>query len=240
MAPVFWEMYLAYSLKRQGKTLVPRSQLGFMDNKGPNLFIKNPDVWVKAVIATSGTGNDALQQPASGLCVNDNIDGVILRLRSAIRDKSIKFRKYIECNIVQPGQATVIAISGLAFPHAHKFSRRFPAEIVRAVYPVNNPSINVNARTRAASDPHLQYGNQIDKLCGSPVLTDVFLDPNFAFISAVLYSEADWGNPSEQAGVDFVLVHNSNATTRLPDSWMTIGNEYWWRDGQLHWQNHSA
>ncbi|MBV9037321.1 MAG: hypothetical protein JO182_22715 [Acidobacteriaceae bacterium] len=239
LTPVFWELHLAYSLKRQGKALVPRPQLGFQNNKGPDLFATNPDVWIEAVIATNGTGNDALERPEFGECVDPDIDGVVLRLRSVIRDKSIKFQGYIIDNVIKPGQAIVIAISGLALHHTYKHSGLYPPEIVRAVYPVNHQSIDFNLRTGAVSEPYLQYRNRIDKLCGASVLTDVFLDPDFAFISAVLYSEADWGGGPERAGMDFVLVHNTSALTPLPDSWMPVGDEYWWRDGQLYRQHHN-
>lgn len=239
LAPVFWELHLAYSLKRQGKVLVPRSRLGFKNNKGPDLFVTDPDVWIEAVTATNGTGNDALQQPESGECVDVDTDGVILRLRSKILDKGLAFRNYMKDNIVKPEQATIIAISGLRLHYTYKYSGLYPPEIVRAVYPVNHQSIDVNLRTGAASEPYLQYRNRIDKLCGSSVFTDVFLDPDFAFISAVLYSEADWASDPERAGMDFVLVHNTSALIPLPDSWMAVGDEYWWRDGQLHRRHHN-
>src|SRR5215475_8602722 len=43
-ASVFWELQLAYALKSAGKTIVPRDRLAYKDNKGPDLFVSNPDV----------------------------------------------------------------------------------------------------------------------------------------------------------------------------------------------------
>ena len=42
----------------------------------------------------------------------------ILRLRSAFEEKARKIKRYMESGPIQPGQATVIAISGAMLPTA--------------------------------------------------------------------------------------------------------------------------
>ncbi len=156
-------------------------------------------------------------------------DPVVLRLRSVIQDKSLKISSYIADGLIKTGDATIIAISGVLLPH--RFSGRFPAEIVRAVYPVDNPTVDINRTTGVAGEPYLEYRDRIKKKMGAEVATDIFLDPGFAHISAVLYGEADWVYPTKDAGGDFNVVHNPIAKSPLPDGWFPRGHEYWLRDG---------
>jgi hypothetical protein len=178
---------------------------------------------------SSGTGPDALQYPELGKLYNYKAYGVVLRLRSAIRDKSVKLHGYIADGFIKPGQATVIAISGVSLPH--RYSGIVPPEIVRAVYPANNPAIEINLKTMAVSDRYTEYRDRVKKSRGAEVATDVFLDSEFEHIGAVLYGEAGWVEPSNPPGSDFRIVHNSRAVTPLPDGWFPAGDEYWSRDG---------
>jgi hypothetical protein len=238
---VFWELQLAYALKCAGKGLLPRDRLGYKSNKGPDLFVEDPGVWVEAVVVRSGTGPDALQQAEIGEAYDYDPDPLVLRLRSVIRDKSTKLADYVKDKIIKPGQATVIAISGVALPYRYRFTGRYPPEIVRAVYPVNNPVVEINRITMAQSEPYVEYRDSIQKTLGAKVSTDVFLDSVFAHVSAVLYDDASWVNQSDQPGADFKIVHNPKASTPLPDRWYPAGDEYWWRDdGRIERRRHSC
>jgi hypothetical protein len=230
LASVFWELQLVHALRSVGKNLVPRRRLSYKKNKGPGLFAEDkPGAWIEAVVVRSGDGPDKLQYPEPMKVYSYNPDGVVLRLRSAIRDKSAKMQGYIADGTIKPGQATVIAISGVTLPH--RFSGIMPPEIVRAVYPANNPVLEINRATMAVSDRYVEYRERVKKSLGAEVTTDVFLDPAFSHISAVLFDETDWVNPPEPPSADMKLVHNSLAATPLPDGWLPAGYEYWWRDG---------
>jgi hypothetical protein len=235
---VFWELQLAHAVKSAGKNLVPREGLAYKNNKGPDLFAEDhPGLWIEAVVVRCGTGPDALQYPEMMKVYSYNPDGVVLRLRSVILDKSKKIQEYIAAGIIKPGQATVIAISGVTLPH--RYSGIFPPEIVRSVYPANNPVLEISRATMAVTDSYVEYRDRVKKSLGAEVATDVFLDPEFSHISAVLFDEADWVNPPSPPGAGFKLVHNSTAATRLPDGWFPVGDEYWWRDGsQLDSRRH--
>ena len=61
LASVFWELQLAYTVKSDGKCLVPRRSLAYKNNKGPDLFAKDdPGVWLEAVVVGCGTGPDGI------------------------------------------------------------------------------------------------------------------------------------------------------------------------------------
>lgn len=159
LSAVFWELHLAYALKFSGKNLVPRKHLAYKSNEGPDLFVDNhPGIWLEAVVVRPGGGPDALQyhDPAKGRIQSYNIDGVILRLRSVIRDKSIKIQKYISAEIIRPNQSVVIAISGLALPY-RLCPFVDPPAIVRSVYPVNNQVIEIDLERLQSTDHYLEY-----------------------------------------------------------------------------------
>jgi hypothetical protein len=242
LAPVFWELHLARALKSAGKVLTPRAQLRYQRNKGPDLFADDPAVWLEAVVVTGGTGPDALRHGVEpGKVYDCNPDGVVLRMRSVIRDKSLKIEDYTKDGIVKPNQAAVIAISGDTLPLKYREIENPTPNIVRAVYPANNLVIEVNRRTMAAGAPYAEYRDEFQKRRGAPVRTDVFLDPAFAHISAVLYDDSNWVTRTCRPGADFKLVHNANATTPLPDGWLPRGTEYWWRDGSIiEWRKHAS
>jgi hypothetical protein len=237
LVSVFWELQLVQVVKSAGRNLVPRVRLAYRHNKGPDLFAEDdPGTWVEAVVVRSGTGPDALHYPEMMKAYSYNPDGVVLRLRSVILDKSKKIQKYIADGIIKPGQATVIAISGVILPHRGGIT---PPEIVRAVYPANNPVLEIDRVTRAVTGSYVEYRDHVKKSRGAEVSTDVFLDPAFSHISAVLFDETDWVNPPNPPGADCKLVHNSLALTPLPDGWLPAGAEYWWRDGaQLEIRRH--
>jgi hypothetical protein len=234
MASAFWELHLAHSLKFVGKNLVPRRRLGYKNNKGPDLFATDPEVWLEAVTVRPGTGPDALDTEFKvGTVYDYNPDGLVLRLRSVIRDKSTKLESYTADGIVKPGQAAVIAVSGVALPGRYKYSGVYPPEIVRAVYPANHQVIEIDKQTLARTDYYLERRDSIRKALGASVSTNVFLDPAFAHVSAVLFDESCWvGQSKHDPGIDFKVVHNPHATARLPDGWYPAGDEYWWRDGE--------
>lgn len=99
--------------------------------------------------------------------------------------------------------------------------------------------LEINRVTRAVTGRYVEYRDRVKKALGAEVETDLFLNSESSHISAVLFGESDWVNPSDPPGADFKLVHNSTATAPLPDGWLPAGDEYWWREGaQLESRRH--
>jgi hypothetical protein len=239
LASVFWELHLAYALKFVGKLLVPRNRLAYRNNKGPDLFMANPDVWVEAVVVRPGNGPDALDTNLEfGKVYDYNPDRLVLRMRSVIRDKSTKLRSYFDANIIKAGQSAIVAISGVSLPWRYKYSGCYPPEIVRAVFPANNQVIELDRKTLAQTAHYLEYRDTIQKTLGANVSTDVFLDPTFSHVSAILYDESCWVGQSGHPGIGFKIVHNPHAATPLPDGWYPTGDEYWWENSAVRHQQH--
>jgi len=111
LVQAFAEMYFAHALRANGVTLVKRKEGEKCDR--PDLFAKDPSVWIEVVAPEHGTTANALE--------NLQIDEVkyLLRLRNAIGSKKDQLNKHAApTGCIQKGDAAVIAISG-AFLQAY-------------------------------------------------------------------------------------------------------------------------
>ena len=81
------------------------------------------------------------------------------------------------------------------------------------------------------------YRDKIEKKSSATVSTNVFLDPTYAGISAVLFCPLDmWHRPPNDAEVSlsFTLIHNPMAKKNaLPHQWLKCGRECWVEENQL-------
>ncbi|HEX9870723.1 MAG TPA: hypothetical protein VGC99_19435, partial [Candidatus Tectomicrobia bacterium] len=77
------------------------------------------------------------------------------------------------------------------------------------------------------------FRDSIEKKSGEIVSTNVFLDPEYASMSAVLYSSVDALNRPKVLGSDFILVHNPLARNPLPLGFFAFGVEYWKDNNEL-------
>jgi hypothetical protein len=140
--------------------------------------------------------------------------------------------------IITQGQATVIAVSGMLLYTQH--SEQPIPRIVRAALGVGNLVLELDRRTLARTGHSVEYQDEITNPKGASIRTDVFLDPAYAHISAVLYSTADWVNLPKEPGTELILIHNHQATTPLPRGWLPVGDEYWWEDNAIRSEWHSG
>lgn len=230
---VFWELHLANALKHAGKHFVPRTQLGLTNNRGPDLFAHDPDVWIEAVAVRAGHGPDALEDVFTpSVAYQIQPDKLVLRLRSVIEDKAEKLREYLDAGIIQAHQSSVIAISGVALPFRYKYYGAWPLPIVRAVFGAGNLVLEFDRETKELREVSAEYKGAVQKSNGAPVSTDIFARDGLSHVSAVLYSESSC-NYMNDPGEDFCLVHNRNAAVPLPRGWLPCGQEYWLNDDDV-------
>jgi hypothetical protein len=237
MPPVFWELYLAHTLKRAGICLQPQPRTK-VNKKGPDLFAANPDVWIEAVIAGMGTGPDAMEYPPMGVVYDAPVKSFVLRLRNAIETKAVVMAKYIREGLIRPDQATVIGVSGAILPNA--IGEGPVPRILQAVLGVGNPVVNIARRTGQIVSHEVEHRDEVAKRSGTMIKTDPFLDPAYSHISAIIYSASCWVNHPTPSGSDLTVIHNENANVKLHHGWLPIGDEYWRGNDQLHSAKHSA
>lgn len=225
--PVWWELYVAYALSRAGVSLVPSKERPCVGRGLPDLLAANPRIWIEAVMPQPGTGADALIEPPDDSNAAFSVPAVefVLRLRTAVQEKSAKLYQYIKDGTIQPSEATVIAVSGARLPF--RFTDYPVPNIVRAVLGVGNLQIHIGIATNKVLGTSVEYRDHVLKKSEAHVSTDFFLQEESAHVSAVLYSPCDCVNYPRKPGADFILVHNPSATVPLTDDWLPAGTQYW-------------
>ena len=231
MPTVFWELYLAHTLKSSGIFLQPQARTK-KNQKGPDLFAAHPDVWIEAIMPGCGTGPDAMEYPPMGVVYDVPVDSFILRLRSAFETKALVMTDYMKAGPIQAGQATVIAISGGALPTA--IGEGPVPRILKAILGVGNLMLDIDLRTRRVASHYVEHRDEVKKKSGTVVKTAPFLDPAYSHISAVAYSASNWVTHSDRPGADFTIIHNENAHVKLAHGWLPVGDEYWREGDELH------
>jgi hypothetical protein len=160
-------------------------------------------------IATGG----AAGQPDSVIEPNPDGSGripeekLVLRYATAIREKYLKYQKYLGEGLVKEADAFVIAINGAALPYKWAWAEKDAPRFLKALYPIGQYQVLLDRRTGEivgkGNEPRFRFlkANQAE------VPTQTFLDE----LSAVLCSYADVGSYSRPLGVDFELAHNPKA-----------------------------
>ena len=235
MPAVFWELYLAYVLKRAGVSLQPQPRTR-RNQKGPDLFANKPDVWIEAVLPELGTGPDAMEYPPMGIAYDVPVKSFILRLRNAFETKVRIMAEYRTTGSVQPGQAQVIAISGAVLPTA--IGEGPVPRILQAILGVGNFVLDIARGTREIAGHSVEHRGEVQKKSGAAINTAPFSDQAYSHISAVIYSASCWVNHPPVPGPDFTVIHNGNAVVKLPHGWLPIGDEYWREGDKLHSERH--
>ena len=107
------------------------------------------------------------------------------------------------------------------------FQEKTVPRIVSVLFGIGDEVVHIDRGTRQIVGYSFDRQDCITKLKGATVQTTFFEDPGYHGISAVLYSTADPFNYPNVPGADFLLVHNPQASARLPESYLRIGEECW-------------
>src|SRR5258708_1309526 len=229
---VWWELYVAYALCCAGVSLVPRKERAPRVGRGrPDLLTANPRIWIEAVMPHAGSGPDALSEPPVGKVFSVPTEAYVLRLRTAMQEKVSKFEQYLNDGTINPGDATIIAVSGARLPF--RFNEQPIPSIVRAVCAVGSVVLEIDLATRKRLGASVEFRDHVLKKSSARVPTDLFLQQESAHVSAVLYTASDCVNHPRNLGSDFILVHNPNAILPIPESWLPVGEQYWIEDHVL-------
>jgi len=228
-----WEMYLACAFLRKKFEIVPRTQRSKAG--GPDICIKDPhgNLWIEAVAPERGSGQDAVPEisSSSGSFLVPEKE-IILRYRTAIKEKHEKYQKYLCKGILKDEDRYVIAINGGHVPYAF-LEEEDKDEVplpVKVVFPCGDPqTVNDNETLEIISSQY-EYRPNIIKKNGEPVSTMIFLDKEYDGISALLFSVVDAVSSASVLGHDFIIIHNPVAKNRILPGYMNIGKEFWIND----------
>jgi hypothetical protein len=106
---------------------------------------------------------------------------------------------------------------------------------LKALLPIGNRTLGIDRATAKITDSYHALRETITKAGGSPVSTTAFLDPQFAFVSAVIHSSVDCVNRPAELGGDFMVLHNPLARP-LEQSVFKWCEQYVYNDGELRIQ----
>jgi hypothetical protein len=227
----FWEMYLAYGLHMQGAMLQPTS------STGPDLLLSGlpHPVWVEATAPLKGDGPDQVPEMCLRTLQEIPSEALILRYRNRIDEKYQRLQKYLAKGVMQESDPYIIAINGHSLPFAN-LEPEIP-RIVQALFGFGNLIMPIDRTTMQWGSSYYEYRPEIKKKSGEPVSTNIFRDPTYDGISAVLSCLSGvWNHPHNDAevGLDFLLIHNPLAKkNKVPHQWLKCGREYWVEDDQL-------
>ncbi|MGZ4956051.1 MAG: hypothetical protein ACXV8Q_13160 [Methylobacter sp.] len=205
----FWEMYLAVTLIDRG------FRLQRVGNEGPEFYIEQGSkrIWVEAVAPGPGDGPDRVLEPESGVRYQVPTEKILLRFTNAIDIKRQKYKEALQKGIISPDDGYILAINSRAIPYAP--SGNMMPFFVQAYLPFGPYSVSMDKHTGGIVDSFYQHRDSVSKQNGANVSTTAFLDPAFAFISAVLHSSVDCVNHPQELGDDFCLLHNPNPTQNI-------------------------
>ncbi|MBW4553086.1 MAG: hypothetical protein KME35_18535 [Aphanocapsa sp. GSE-SYN-MK-11-07L] len=208
----FWEIYLAASLLEAGLNLQRSS-----GRDGSDICIKANDgskIWVEAVTASLGQGNDAVQETEIGAVRSVPDDQIKLRLLNAFAEKSRKYRCYREKNWVGSEEPYIIAINAAQVPSATR-ELEIP-RIVRSLLPFGFQVLHLSRETLEVAGTSYEYQGEVVKASGTEIETTSFLNPEYSGISAVIYSCVDVFNYPTEISKALLLFHNPLSATPLP------------------------
>jgi hypothetical protein len=227
----FWEMYLTVTLIRGG--LKPCR----LPDEAPDACIPFPGsghIWIEGTAPNDGeTAN-----PENPRLIHQNDptsrwpeEAIKMRLTGVLNEKSKQRIRRITSDLASPstnGRPSVNAsdpyVIALNAAEVYESVRdwRFPPLIARAVFAMGG-LVAIGTRKRVDGEEvnrwvdvrHL-YQPELPKPSGSPASMSWFRSAENAGISAIWYSTASVGNHTEDAGKDFVLVHNPHANAPIP------------------------
>lgn len=223
----FWEMYLACTLMDKGYEITGKAS----KNAGPDIRIEHKGniIWIEATAPTSGNQSSSdrvpdlvITDPPTAQQVPDK--QIILRYCAAIKEKyNNKYCRYLESGIISKEDFYIIAINGCRIRSSQ--TDFDPPRILRSVLPFGFRQVTLDTVSRKIISQGYQYRATISKASGSSVRTDIFTNPYYKHISAILFSNVHVFNSTRFMGDDFTIVHNPRAHL-LPDDFPNFGEQW--------------
>jgi hypothetical protein len=206
----YWEMYLTVALIEKGINPIR------VGGTGPEFYFEHAGrrVWVEAIAPGPGQGKDRVPKNLSKYGFSVPTENILLRYTSALTDKRNKLLIDRKRGIVKPQDAYILAINCRGIPHA--WLGGVIPYVIQAFLPFGPMSLTFDIRTMQVKGRRFQWREAVSKRGGALVSTKAFLETSFADISAIIHSAVDAVNAPVIIGEDFSVLHNPNATVRIP------------------------
>ena len=225
----WFEMYLTVSLIRTGISIECRKP-------GPDVLVMIDErrVWIEAVCAGKGLLEkpDSVPEIETGIVHAVPIRQYVVRLRSSLREKERKFRKYVNDGIVTPEDLAVVAINAGGIPF---LAADMDECIKRSVYGIGDMIVSLDRGSGRRVGVSRENRISVFKSSGAPVGVQSFTDGSIAHISAILGSSENAFNLREERGQGFILYPNLTAVSQWPDGLVPLGREWAFKETDDGW-----
>jgi hypothetical protein len=235
----YWEMYLGCLALRAGLRVMPTK------GKGPDLRVTLPggvNVFIEATAPGPGTGQNRVSEPTLIKVGDPNasfepipVEQILLRITSGVEEKFRAYDRYLRNQTLQPDAPYVVAVN----PGGMTFGRGEydPPLIIQALFAVGNLMVSFDRDNPEQDDTSYSIRHQISKHGGASVRTNLFLDPEYRGLSAVIFSDASPLSLPRPEGRELKLVHNPYAQNPIDRGLFKVGYEYWVEGTRIHSTN---
>lgn len=224
-----WEMRLTTILVAIGLKVVPKKE---RTQGGPDIQIEHsPTIWIEAIVPAESDMLRSIAEQNKTMLMPAPETEIVMRYTNAVQSKWNKYQDYLRKGMIKPEAIYVIAISDLNFRYpTWLFEDIEPPIIAKALFGIGEPYVSFVVGVENSYSYGIESMPARKKHNGAPVETDLFLNPKYCGISAVLSSKnvLRTRNP----GDDFHIFHNPNAGVKMPHGFIPCGQE-WQFDGTL-------
>lgn len=144
----------------------------------------------------------------------------MLRYCGAIADKFLKYKTYLEKGIISASDPYIIALN------ACKIQQAMADGNSEYDIPIGNKVAYINKTTGSEVPWSYQPRNKIYRSSGSPIQTDLFLNPDYEGLSGIIFSRKDLFNLPSHMGDEFTFIHNPLATNPIHHEFFKFGVEF--------------
>lgn len=213
----FWEMDLTCTLLGLGKKIECLKP-------GPDIKV-DQSVWIEAISPTQGDDGrpDSVPELITGIAASINSDLIILRYAASIKEKHRKYINYIEKGIINKKESYIIALNSSQIPGAN-LELPMP-RIVSALLSIGNQYVEFDRESRKIVGGGYHYKAAVVKSNRVNVPIDMFHNPEYSGISAVLYDSSDCCNRADKNGSGYILIHNPLASNPIGTGFLGVGKE---------------
>lgn len=223
-----WEMYLA-------NIFIQNSFSVGSSDAGADIKVElpgQPSLWIEAVAAKKGTGNDKVPEMVYGVFGDVPEDKMLIRLANSLQSKKTVYEGYIAKGLIKNNEPFIIAVNTAGLEHVDP---GMPL-ILKCVFALGYqtfPLKGVSGTPGRFGKPYWSPREEIQKVNGSPVPMTFFETEENSAISAVIYSKQNVLGHPKVLGTDCVLVHNPLAANPIDEKLFPFFEQWKRTDTQI-------
>lgn len=215
----FWEMYLYDFLKSTDQSVNTQKE-------GPDFIINN--IYVEAVCPEPNEILSDLNRPTEKAKSVPN-DEFNLKILSALKDKSEKFKLYKTKKIIEKNSTNIIAIntSNLGGAIWNEYGISQQPRLLEVCFGIGPITLTIDRKTGNTEKSELSYKPGTVKHNGTNINSEIFLNDDYRHISGIIFSNVNFCTKALGSSERINYVHNPLASNKLELDHFKFNNEYY-------------